>query len=78
MPLPTFHDLLQLLKEIVGVVKQSQRAKVELSLGVLSYNDLQITAPGNALFLVHQVAKEVLATTNVFNGVQNLGAGLKL
>jgi len=54
------------------------RAKVELSLTVLSYNDLQITSPGNALFLVHQVAKEVLATSNVFNSVQNVGAALKL
>jgi len=54
------------------------RAKVELSLTVLSYNDLKITSPGNALFLVHQVAKEVMATANLFNSVQNVGVSLKL
>jgi hypothetical protein len=54
------------------------RAEVELSLQVLSYHDLQVTHPGYGLFMVHQVMKEVLATTNVFNSVQNVGAGLKL
>jgi hypothetical protein len=54
------------------------RAEVDLSLQVLSYHDLQVTHPGYGLFMVHQVMKEVLATTNVFNSVQNVGAGLKL
>lgn len=54
------------------------RAKVELSLTVLSYNDLHVTSPGHALFLVHQIVKEVMATTNIFNSVQNVGAGFKL
>src|SRR5512143_2480366 len=31
VPLPTYRDLLQLLKEIVGVVRQGNRAKVELT-----------------------------------------------
>jgi hypothetical protein len=31
VPLPTYRDLLQLLKEIVGVVRQGNRARVELS-----------------------------------------------
>jgi len=31
LPLPTYADLLQLLKEIVGVVRRNDRAKVELS-----------------------------------------------
>ena len=31
IPLPTYHDLLDLLKEIVGVVRRSGRAKVELT-----------------------------------------------
>lgn len=76
--LPVRVSGLTITEEAYDALLNPTRAKVELSLGVLSYNDLQITAPGNALFLVHQVAKEVLATTNVFNGVQNLGAGLKL
>jgi hypothetical protein len=54
------------------------RAEVELSLRVLSYHDLQVTHPGYGLFMVQQVMKEILATTNVFNSVQNVGAGLKL
>ncbi|MDP5279834.1 hypothetical protein Q9Q95_12945 [Sphingomonas sp. DG1-23] len=54
------------------------RAKVELTLNVLSYNDLSLGTAGNALFMVHQVTKEVLAMTNIFASIQNVGAGLKL
>jgi hypothetical protein len=54
------------------------RAKVDLSLTVLSYHDLSVTSPGEALFLVHHIAKEIMATTNVFNSAQNIGVALKL
>lgn len=54
------------------------RAKVELSLAVLSYQDFGVLHPGHALFLVHQVAKEVLATINVANSAQNIATGLRL
>jgi hypothetical protein len=54
------------------------RAKVDLSLEVLTYADFKPTDPGYHLFLIHQIAKEVLATTNVFNSVQNIGSGLKI
>lgn len=54
------------------------RAKVELSLTVLSYQDLSVTSPGEALFLVYHIAKEIMATTNLFNSAQNIGAALKL
>lgn len=54
------------------------RAKVELSLAVLSYHDLKLTSPGHAIFLVHHITKEIMATTNIFNSVQNIGTGLKL
>jgi hypothetical protein len=54
------------------------RAKVELSLTVLSYTDLQIVSPGRVLFLVHHILKEVMATTNLFSNIQNVGSGLKL
>lgn len=53
-------------------------AKVDLTLGVLSTSDLPVTSPGYPLFLAHQIAREVLATTNVLNSAQNLGAGPKL
>jgi len=54
------------------------RAKVDLSLLVLSYADFKFSDPGYNLFLVHQITKEVLATTNVFNSVQSIGSGLKI
>lgn len=40
------------------------RAKVALSLRVLTYQDLGLLSPGGALFMAHQVAKEVMATMN--------------
>jgi hypothetical protein len=52
------------------------RAKVDLSLNVLSYHDLKITNPGYMLFLAHQITKEVLATSNTFNGAINVGVSL--
>jgi hypothetical protein len=54
------------------------RAKVELSLLVLSYADFKVNDPGYQLFLVHQITKEVMATTNVYNSIQNVGNGLKI
>ena len=38
------------------------RAKVDLGLRVLTYDDLGLLSPGGALYMVHQVAKEVIAT----------------
>jgi hypothetical protein len=38
------------------------RAKVGLSLRVLTYQDLGLFSVGGALFMAHQVAKEVMAT----------------
>ena len=54
------------------------RAKVELSLSVLSYHDLSLLSQGRSLFLAHHIAKEVMATKNVFNNVSNTGVSLKL
>jgi hypothetical protein len=45
---------------------------------VLSYHDLKLTHPGYTLFLAHQIAKEIMATTNVINSAQNVSASLKL
>ncbi|MEI2579940.1 hypothetical protein [Scytonema sp. PRP1] len=45
------------------------RAKVSLDLQVLSYHDLGLLSFGGALFMVHQITKEVMAT---INGVGNL------
>ena len=55
------------------------RATVSLSLRVLSYSDLSMTHPGYALFLAHQVIKEVMATIGSVSNVAAVGAGnLKL
>ena len=54
------------------------RAKVDLSLLVLSYADLKQGHPGYNLFLAHQIAKEIMATTNPAASVQNIGASLRL
>lgn len=48
------------------------RAKVELSLQVLSYVDLKINSSGYNLFLAHQIAKETLAMSNVLNSARNI------
>jgi hypothetical protein len=49
------------------------RAEVSLSLRVLSYNDFSLTHPGFAVFLAHQVAKEVMAT---IGSAANAAAGI--
>jgi hypothetical protein len=54
------------------------RAKVDLTLQVLSYVDLKLTNPGYTLFLAYQIAKEIMATTNVVNSALNLSASVKL
>jgi hypothetical protein len=54
------------------------RGKVDLTLYVLSYADLKATHPGYNLFMAYQIAKEVMAVTNVVGSIQNTGASLKL
>jgi hypothetical protein len=49
------------------------RANIDLSLQVLTYNDLPLTHPGYWTFLAHQVVKETLAT---ISSVSDLGAVL--
>lgn len=51
------------------------RAAVDLSLDVLSYHDLGLLSPGGALYLAHQVTKEVMAT---LSSAGTLSAGLSL
>lgn len=54
------------------------RAKVELSLQVLSTADLKLLHRGYHLFMAHQIAKEVLGTANLTSSVATLGASLKI
>ena len=53
-------------------------AKVELSLTVLTYQDLSVLHPGSALFMAHQIVKEVLGTSNVVNSARNIASGASL
>jgi hypothetical protein len=48
------------------------RAKVALTVQVLTYQDLGLLSPGGALFMAHQVIKEVLATVGGVATIANL------
>jgi len=76
--LPVRIGSLTITEEAYDTLLNPIRAKAELSLNVMSYNDLATTSPANALFLAYQITKEVMATTNIFNSVQNVGVALKL
>jgi hypothetical protein len=54
------------------------RAKIDLSMHVLSYYDLPPTHAGSILFLVHQVTKEILATSNTAWSIARAGDSLKI
>ena len=54
------------------------RAKVSLGMRVLSYYDLGLYSAGGALFMVHQVAKEVMATIGSANNLGAISASLSL
>lgn len=49
------------------------RAKVSLSLQVLSYSDLSLTHPGYHLFLAHQRVKETMASLGRINNLSAVG-----
>jgi hypothetical protein len=51
------------------------RARVGLSMRVLSYSDLLETDPGYTLFLVHQIAKETMATLGSISSLNNVLGG---
>lgn len=52
------------------------RAKVSLGMRVLTYQDLGLLSPGGALFMAHQVAKEVMATINSASAAASLPSGI--
>lgn len=69
---------LSITEEAYDTVLNPIRAKVDLTLQVLSYFDLKVTNPGYQLFLAHHIAKEVLANLNVVNSAENVAASMKL
>lgn len=54
------------------------RARIDLSMQVLSYHDLPPTHAGSVLFMIHQVTKELLATSNTGWSIANFGSSLKI
>jgi hypothetical protein len=52
------------------------RARVDLGLQVLSYNDLTIDHPGRYVFLAHQVVKEAMATIGSASAIATVGSGI--
>jgi hypothetical protein len=55
------------------------RARVSLSVRVLSYNDLPTDHPGHAMFLSHQVVKETMARLSTINSLDAvLGENISL
>ena len=60
--LPVRLEEFSITEEAFDTILNPIRAKVSLSLQVLNYQDLGLTSVGGALFMVHQIAKEVMAT----------------
>ncbi len=76
--LPVRLTSLSITEEAYDTLLNPIRAKVELSLTVLSYQDLSLLDPARALFMMHHMTKEVLATVNAFNKLPSTGVSLKL
>jgi hypothetical protein len=55
------------------------RARVNASLRVLSYSDLELTNPGYSIFLTYQIVREAMATLgSVSNLSRALGSDLSV
>jgi hypothetical protein len=76
--LPVRVTSFSITEEAFDTLLNPTRAKVDLTMQVLSYYDLKVSNPGFSLFLAYQIAKEAMATTNIFNSAQNIGASLKI
>jgi hypothetical protein len=76
--LPVRLSSLSITEEAYDPLLNPIRAKVDLSLNVLSYHDLSLLDPARALFLTHHIGKEVLAAANAFGTLANVGVSLKL
>src|SRR5262249_56879989 len=72
--LPVRITSFSITEEAHDTVLNPIRAKVELSLTVLSYQDLPLFSPGNLLFLAHHTANQLIATPNTFTNLQSTGA----
>ena len=73
---PVHIDSLDITEQAFAPSLVPIRASVAISATVLTYNDLPVTDPGYALFLVHQVLKETLAVVGGVSGALNAVADL--
>ena len=76
--LPVRISSLSITEEAFDTLLNPIRAKVDLTMQVLSYFDLKPTNPGYQIFMAHNIAKEVLANVNTGNSAQNLTSSVKL
>ena len=75
--LPVRVTALSITEEAHDQLLNPIRAKVDLTLDVLSYQDQPLASPGRGLFLAHQIVKEAMAVTNVATSAANIVEGLK-
>lgn len=73
---PVHIDGLEITEQAFSPTLVPTRASVQISATVLTYDDLLVTSPGYALFLVHQVLKEALAVVGGVSGAMNAVADL--
>lgn len=73
---PVHIDSLDITEQAFAPSLVPIRASVAISATVLTYDDLPVTDPGYALFLVHQVLKETLAVVGGVSGALNTVADL--
>lgn len=66
---------MSITEEMHDVKLNPIRAKVSLSLRVLTYDDLPVTHPGYGLFLAHQAVKETFATLGSLVNLSSLAQG---
>lgn len=76
--LPVRITSFDITEEAFDTLLNPTRAKVALTMRVLSYHDLPIAHPGFSLFLAYQITKEIQATLNQNNNISNTGASVKL
>jgi hypothetical protein len=72
---PVLVQSMSITEEMHDVSLSPIRARVSLSLRVLTYDDLPVTHPGYGLFLAHQVVKETFATLGSLDNLSALAQG---
>jgi hypothetical protein len=72
---PVVMNQIGITEEAHDVKLNPIRARVSLSMRVLTYDDLPVTHPGYGLFLAHQVVKETFATLASLDNLSAVAQG---